>query len=104
MPLLKQAFEKLSFEMGKGRGECHVNELVVIEDLVREQTEEPKPLQPKTRVAFKTDPLTYQQWHIQKDRWIKLCGGNPTLAYPLMVEVLKSISDEAIAGLYEAGI
>jgi len=55
------------------------------------------------RVVFVTDPLTYSAWHAQKDRWIELCHGNPTLAYPLMLKVLAAISDEAIQGLAEAG-
>jgi hypothetical protein len=56
------------------------------------------------RVVFQTDPETYQQWHMQRDRWIELCHGNPTLAYPLMCKVLAAISDEAIRNLCEEGL
>lgn len=56
------------------------------------------------RVVFVTDPITYGEWHGQKDRWVELCGGNPTIAYPLMLKVLAAVSDEAIRGLAEEGL
>ena len=55
------------------------------------------------RVVFVTDTETYKEWHTQKDRWIELCGGNPTLTYPIMCRVLAAISDESIKNLYEEG-
>jgi hypothetical protein len=56
------------------------------------------------RVVFVTDPITYSQWHEQRDRWIELCHGNPTLAYPLMCRVLATVSDEAIKNLCDEGL
>ncbi len=58
----------------------------------------------RRRVVFVCDPITYGEWHAQRDRWIELCGGNPTLAYPLMCKVLAAISDEAIRGMLEEGL
>ena len=52
------------------------------------------------RVVFQVDEQLYRDWHEQKDRFITLCGGNPPLAYGVMLRILAAISNEAIEGLY----
>lgn len=57
----------------------------------------------RVRVQFFTDPLTYSAWNEERDRWIERCHGNSTIAYPLMVKVLKLIKDEVIDAMVEEG-
>jgi hypothetical protein len=99
MPTVEECLAHAKWLIEKGRGqEKAVLYLPVVEAQRRKVNKEGR-----RRVVFVTDEITYSQWHGQRDRWIELCGGNPTLAYPLMCQVLAAISDEAIRGMAEAG-
>ena len=56
----------------------------------------------KTRVQFETDEQTYSDFHEQKNRYVELCFGNPTLAYPIMVQILAAVDGNTIHRMAEA--
>lgn len=102
MPLLRELADWVGVEMGKGKGDLHVNPVVIIEDLVRERVANKPDRQgrQKTRVVFVTDPVSFGEWHKQRDRYVGLCGHDTTLAYAVMLQILGAISNEAIEALY----
>lgn len=55
----------------------------------------------RKRVVFVMDPTGYAEWNTERDRWITLCGDNPTVAYKLMIECLSKFSDDMIRRLAE---
>lgn len=57
----------------------------------------------RVRVQFYVDTATYGRWNEQRDRWIELCGRNPLIAYPLMLDVLAAVPDATVQSLLEAG-
>jgi len=99
METVADVLEHCKFLVGKGRGSEPGKLFMPKVEAQRRKTNK----EGHTRVVFVTDTETYKEWHTQKDRWIELCGGNPTLAYPIMCRVLAAISDEAIKNLYEEG-
>jgi len=102
MPLLEELADWVGVEMAKGKGKCHVNPVVIIEDLVRENIANKPDRQgkQKTRVVFVVDPITFGEFHKQKDRYVGICGNDPTIALPMMVKILAAISTEAIEAMY----
>lgn len=53
------------------------------------------------RVVFQVDEQLYRDWHAQKDRYIEAVGGNPTIAYAIMLRLLAQLSDDSIRRLAE---
>lgn len=45
------------------------------------------------------DHVTYSQFNFQFDRYIELCGGNPSIAYALILRCLEQLSDDMIKRL-----
>ena len=97
---VQAVFEHCKFLISKGRASEPAKLFMPKVEAQRKRANKEK----HKRVVFVTDEITYGEWHGERDRWIELCKGNPTLAYPLMVRVLKAISDEAIQALAEEGI
>jgi len=96
MPNVREVLEHAKWLISKGRGEEKaVLYLPVVEAQRRKVNKEGH-----KRVVFVTDGQTYKEWHAQRDRWIEICGGNPTIAYPMMCRVLAAISTEAIEAMY----
>ncbi len=100
MPTVNDILVHAKWLVSKGRGE---EKAVLYLPRVEAQRRRVNKEQHR-RVVFACDPLTYAEWHAQRDRWIELCESNPTLAYPLMCKVLAAISDEAIRGLLDEGV
>jgi hypothetical protein len=57
----------------------------------------------RCRVAFDTDPASYQDFHEQKERYIRLCNDNKTLGIHAMIAVLTAFTDEQVQALRDAG-
>lgn len=96
MPTVKEVLVHAKWLIEKGRGEEKaVLYLPVVEAQRRKVNKEGH-----KRVVFVTDEETYKAWHTQKDRYVEICGGNPSLAYQIMLNILGAISNEAIETLY----
>lgn len=54
----------------------------------------------RTRLIRELDDTeTYSQFNFQFDRYIELCGGNPSIAYSLMLRLLEQLTDDMIRRL-----
>jgi len=96
MPTVEECLIHAKWLIEKGRGqEKAVLYLPKVESQRRKENKEGH-----KRVVFVTDEITYRAWHEQRDRWIQICGDNPTIAYPMMCRVLAAISTEAIEAMY----
>jgi|SRR5882762_10538206 len=96
METVNDVLEHCKFLISKGRG-AEPGKLFMPK--VEAQRRKANKEQAK-RVVFVTDPDTYSAWHTQKDRYVEICGGNPSLAYQIMLNILGAISNEAIEALY----
>jgi len=96
MEKVKDVFEHCKWLIEKGRGE-EPGKLFMpkVEAQRRKQNKEQS-----KRVVFVTEPETYSAWHTQKDRYVEICGGNPSIAYQVMLQILGAISTEAIEAMY----
>ena len=54
------------------------------------------------RFVIQVDETLYKQFHEMKDRYITLCFNNPSLAYPVMLQILAAVSDDVIQGMASA--
>lgn len=53
------------------------------------------------RIVFQVDEQFYRDWHEQKDRYVEASGGNPMIAYAIMLRLLAQLptgSIEKLAG------
>lgn len=58
----------------------------------------------RTRLIRQLDDTeTYSQFNFQFDRYIELCGGNPSIAYTIILRCLEQLSDDMIRRLAEEG-
>lgn len=54
------------------------------------------------RFVIQVDEELYKQFHAMKDRYISLCFNNPSLAYPIILQILSAVNDQIITGMAEA--
>jgi hypothetical protein len=85
---------------GRGNEKCHV---VLVECEAKKRIENKGP-HPKTRLIRQLDtPETYSAFNAEFDRFIRESGGNPQIAYSIMLRCLSQLSDADIARLAEEG-
>lgn len=53
------------------------------------------------RVIFQVDEQLYRDWHEQKDRYVEASGGNPAIAYAIMLRLLAQLPNDSIQRLAE---
>ena len=90
MPRVIDELERLKFLVSKGRGDevCHV--VLPAEDAKARVKNEKQ----RTRVIWETDsPHAYSELNAEKDRYVSVVG-NKTVAFSIMLAVLKGRSDE----------
>lgn len=57
----------------------------------------------KTRLVRELDdPETYSAFNLQFDRYVELAGGNPSIAYGIILRCLEQLSDDMIRRLADA--
>jgi|SRR5215472_8183811 len=54
------------------------------------------------RFIIQVDEELYKQFHAMKDRFITLCFNNPSLAYPVLLQILAAVDDQTIVSIAEA--
>jgi len=54
------------------------------------------------RFVIQVDEELYKQFHAMKDRFITLCFNNPSLAYPVLLQILAAVDDQTIVSIAEA--
>jgi len=54
------------------------------------------------RFVIQVDETLYKQFHEMKDRYITLCFNNPSLAYPVLLQILAAVADETITAMAQA--
>ena len=54
------------------------------------------------RFVIQVDEQLYRDLHAMKDRLVTLCFNNPSLAYPILVQLVAAVPDEIIVGMAEA--
>lgn len=97
VPSLKEVAEKINFLLTNGDDNadrrCHFG-LIDVE--TKERAENPKKY---TRVQFRCDPQTYEDFHKQLNRYITACGNHPGIAHAIMIRLLAQLSSESITKL-----
>jgi hypothetical protein len=96
---LKELLADVQWLIDKGRGE----EPSVLYMPKLEARRRAANTEGRVRVQFYTDPETYSLWNAERDRWVELCGNNPTIAYPLMLKCLSRFNDDFIRKMMELG-
>jgi len=54
------------------------------------------------RFVIQVDEELYKQFHEMKDRYITLCFNNPSLAWPILLQILAAVKDETIVAMAQA--
>lgn len=98
MPNVLECFEHAKWLIEKGRGqEAAVLYLPKVEAQRRRENKEKS-----CRVVFCCTPETKSEFEAQRDRYITLAV-NKEVAFSIMCDVLKQVSDELIASLAARG-
>lgn len=104
MPTLFQLEAWVKAEINKGKGHCHTNHVVCIEDEQAKKIENKPDEQGKkrTKIAWETnDPDCYSLFHKERERYFKFAGGNPVLATEAVIMALRIQRDEDIRRFIE---
>lgn len=93
-------------QKAKGKGRCHTNHVVCIEDENAKRAVNPpdeRTGKPKTRIVWETnDPEVYSLFHVEKEKYMKAAGGNPVIGTEAMLVALKMHDFEAVRGFVQA--
>jgi hypothetical protein len=105
MPTVQQAYEMLKFWKDSGKGDLHVNHLVLIErEAEKKAKNEPDETgKRKTRIAWDCgDPDTFAAFHKERERFMQAAHSNPTLATDALICALRLHDDEEIRNFVDA--
>ncbi|HVI10512.1 MAG TPA: hypothetical protein VND65_19645 [Candidatus Binatia bacterium] len=95
MPSIHAAIEYLKALETKGRGQETVH-VVMVEQEQRERIKNPGPRK-KTKFVLQTDdPMTFSQFHAERERIFKRCGMQKSIALFIMLEGWRRMTDVII--------
>jgi hypothetical protein len=99
LPTLDALKVWVEYQIAQGKGRCHTNHVVVIEDENKQRAENPPDEEgkKKTRIVWETnDPDVYALFHAEKEKYMKAAGGNPVIGTEAMLVALKMHDFEAV--------
>jgi hypothetical protein len=95
VPTLLQLRDWTISEIAKGKGECHTQHPVIMEEVRKEAI---KNTAEKTRVGFETySPRSYRAWNGQIETLMEELGCNPILVLDVMLLILKMAGPEGVS-------
>ena len=105
MPTVKQVMEWAKAEVGKGNGDLHMPQPVIMEreEAKRKVNAPDEHGKRKTRIVWEAgDPDVYKMFHSERSRYMAIAGNNPVLATEMMIIVLKLHGDEEVKRYLES--
>lgn len=105
MPTIWMLKEWVDHYISQGKGDCHTNHVICVEDEAKKKIENKPDTEgkQKTKVAWDTkDPETFGLLHAERERYFRLVGGNPVLGTSLMIMALKVQRDSDLRLFLEA--
>ncbi len=94
MPTIDQLAEWTKFQQSKGKGQCHTQHPVIMEEIRKEAI---KNTAEKTRIGFETySPRSYRAWNEQLEVLMERLGCNPILVLDVMLLILKMAGEEGV--------
>jgi hypothetical protein len=100
VPSIHQVLAWAQEKVAKGKGELHTNHIVIVEEEAEKRKsggvrDESGKL--PTRIVWDAgDNQMYCEWHRENERWMQLCGSNPSVKTAAMIIGLRMYSDQQI--------
>jgi hypothetical protein len=104
MPTVKQVRDWAIAEVGKGNGELHMPQPVIMEreEAKRKRNAPDDRGKRKTRIVWEAgDPDVYALFHSERSRYMAVAGNNPVLATELLITALRLHGDDELKSYLE---